>query len=174
MSTKSFLGITVEGDTITYRRAVAPQRPLEDLAPLIRTLLGDEMLHSFGWNQYTPYFNDGDPCLFGLGDPWFKTVNDVEPDDDEDEEGRDDFGIRYGHPSLGERKYEWATHVDGHRVKVFQPYAGPNEALYTACVALADAFESEAFDDVLLEAFGDHAEVVVRRDGIRVDFYEHS
>jgi len=25
------------------------------------------------WMQYTPYFNDGDACVFGLGDPYYLT-----------------------------------------------------------------------------------------------------
>src|SRR5690349_7857045 len=25
-------------------------------------------LKSFGWAQYTPYFNDGDECIFGVND----------------------------------------------------------------------------------------------------------
>ncbi len=39
--------------------------------------------------------------------------------------------------------------------------------------ALGDAIESEAFNDVLLDAFGDHAKVRFRRTGITVDSYSH-
>ena len=36
-----------------------------------------KLIDSFGWTQYTPYFNDGDTCEFGVhaDDPY---VNDVD------------------------------------------------------------------------------------------------
>src|ERR1044072_2458439 len=27
------------------------------------------VVSKFGWTQYTPYFNDGDECVFGIGEP---------------------------------------------------------------------------------------------------------
>lgn len=37
------------------------------------------------WTQYTPYFNDGDPCKFGVNEPYVK-IGDVEGEfEDEDE-----------------------------------------------------------------------------------------
>lgn len=33
----------------------------------------DPRIEAVGWRQYTPYFNDGDPCKFSIdGDLWFK------------------------------------------------------------------------------------------------------
>lgn len=51
MTTKthtSFLGIPVEGD-ITHGDKRTEQRPLSELEPLIRAVLGDDYIHSFGW-----------------------------------------------------------------------------------------------------------------------------
>jgi hypothetical protein len=59
------------------------------------------------------------------------------------------------------------------RRKVYGPYEGDHQQSFTACAALADAIDSGAFEDVLLEAFGDHARVTVRAAGITVDTYEH-
>lgn len=46
-----------------------------------------EGLKSFGWLQYTPYFNDGDPCEFGVccDRDWDMTLNGVCERDFEDE-----------------------------------------------------------------------------------------
>lgn len=30
-----------------------------------------EKVIAIGWTQYTPYFNDGDPCTFSIGDPFY-------------------------------------------------------------------------------------------------------
>jgi hypothetical protein len=44
-----------------------------------------ENLEAVRWNQYTPYFNDGDACTFGVGDVTYKaTDGDPEGGDYED------------------------------------------------------------------------------------------
>jgi hypothetical protein len=173
MSHISFLGIPVEGE-ITKASRKAAQKPLSELEPLIRAVIDDPTIHSFGWTQATPYFNDGDPCVFSVHEPWFLTVDDeakLEFDEDgycEDFE-EDTYSVMYGgHPTLGERDYDWVN-----REKVYKSYAGPDEARYDRCLDLAKAFDSEAFDDVLLDSFGDHARITVKRDGITVESYEH-
>lgn len=52
-------------------------------------------------------------------------------------------------------------------------YEGPDEARFDRCMELNRALESGAFDNVLLEHFGDHAMITVRKDGIEVKFYDH-
>lgn len=175
MSTPSFLGIPIEGD-ISRGMKKEKQRPLSELEPLLRAVLDDELIHSFGWNQYTPYFNDGEPCVFRVGETWFKTIHDVKSDDgDEDDyEGRDKYSVTYStHPTLGRRDYDWNNTRDGQRLKEWKSYEGSHEQTWMNCHALAEAVDSEAFDDVLLEAFGDHADIEITRDGIKVDTYEH-
>lgn len=168
---RSFLGITVEG-AIKYNKPQITQKPLSELEPLIRAVLADEFFASFGWHQYTPYFNDGEPCVFRVGEPWFRTVEDIRRADsgehfDYDVEDDYTYNIGYSaHPTLGGRDRDWQT-------REVQDYVGEHETLYDACVALASAIESGAFESVLLEAFGDHAEITVTRDGITVDSYEH-
>lgn len=168
----NFLGIPVEGD-INRGSGRTEQRPLSELEPLLRAVIDDDGISDFGWTQYTPYFNDGDPCIFGVGEPWFRTPADVTPrsdddEDDEDEDGPDEmyqFEL-HGHPTLA------AEHWDGERyVKVERDEA--TLARYARCKALSAAIGSGAFDDVLLDAFGDHANVRVRSTGITVDEYSH-
>ncbi|MCM0676029.1 hypothetical protein NCC78_15210 [Micromonospora phytophila] len=159
MSHVSFLGIPVEGKITRGHRV--PQRPLEELRPLLRALLDDEAVTEFGWRQYTPYFNDGEPCVFGVQEVWVRTTGDGP--------GADPHDLQVGeyanpHPSLGGRR--WASAGPG-------PYRGDDEPRYQRAYALAEALEAGSFDDVLVETFGDHADVTVRREGIQVQFYEH-
>lgn len=213
--THNFLGIPIDGSITRGDRRV-PQRPLSELEPLIRAVLEDPTMHSFGWTQYTPYFNDGEPCIFDVNEPWFRTVADVEnadraeareqrerglaamrvavnagtlhPDvlaraEEEAAEADEDYDYDYedndsfvlssyggGHPTLGKRDrtfdFESRTHING-------AYTGPDEARYDRVRALADAIEGGAFDDVLLDAFGDHAQITVTRDGVTVREYSH-
>ncbi|GAA0641570.1 hypothetical protein GCM10009548_02250 [Streptomyces malaysiensis subsp. malaysiensis] len=162
-SRRSFLGIPVEGD-ITEGATRVDQKPIEELRPIMQAVLDDPTIIEFGWRQYTPYFNDGDPCEFSAYGLWVRT--DADEGDDIDEY---DLEVD-SHRTLGKvpwvyseeaRKYERGT------------YEGPDEARYDRCQALDGAIQGGAFEHVLLEAFGDHASITVRREGIEVDFYAH-
>lgn len=176
---KNFLGIPVEGD-ITRGSSRKAQRPLAELEPLLRAVLNDPRIHTIGWTQYTPYFNDGEPCEFSVGQPWFTTTglpkldeetgaptdqHDLGEDDDDFEGYSYEMSTYSRHPTLGG--------VLSRYNQPEQPYAGPDEALWNACKELSDAIEGGEFEDELLEAFGDHAEVRIRASGITVDGYSH-
>ncbi len=162
---RNFLGLTVEGD-ITQGSTRVEQRPVEDLQPTLQAVLDDPTILEFGWRQYTPYFNDGEPCKFSIYGLWVRTNTD---------EDTDDLNLDSGHPSLGEEPYIEVADPSraGGRTWKKGPYQGPDQARYERCHALRRAIEGGEFENVLLAAFGDHAAVTVRRDGIQVDFYEH-
>lgn len=97
------------------------------------------------WSQYTPYFNDGDECVFRVNDPYFKFVG------DESDEGYDTWSMcheTYG-PTPGTVSVETKA----------------------SCEKLAEALN--AIEDALNELFGDHVEVVVTPDGVEVEEYSH-
>lgn len=108
------------------------------------------------WNQYTPYFNDGDACVFSLGDVWYLNR---EPE-------KEDFEINpwdeNGEPGTG-----W---MDG---------GGSNKspkALKQRFSAFANKLDK--LGDMLESVFGDHIEVFVYRDkaGVlktKVSEYDH-
>jgi hypothetical protein len=109
-------------------------------------------LDSFGWTQYTPYFNDGDECVFGvhIDEPDFNGENSY------------DLG------TIHKTKYEM---VGGKYENVTNPDYDPE---------LGNAFEAvreflATFDEPdYRELFGDHKKVTVRRDGaLDIDDYEH-
>jgi hypothetical protein len=163
---KNFLGIPVQGD-ITPGTTRVEQKPIEELQPILQAVLDDSTIVEFGWRQYTPYFNDGDPCEFSAHGLWVRTT--------EDEGADEDVLEMWGHRTLGKATTVWGD-VDPatkRRVVVSETYEGPDRARYDRCKALEKAVEGGAFEVVLLEAFGDHAEVTVRKDGIEVEFYSH-
>lgn len=166
--TTSFLGIPVEGDIVRGDKK-PDQRPLEEFSPLVQAVLDDEHVTGFGWRQYTPYFNDGDPCVFGAHGLRVRTVEDGDESSGEDDEDGDEdkLDLDY-HPTLSPRRWnEKAGRFEDIDL------APGKAATYARCRALADAIDSGEFDEVLLEAFGDHADIAVKRDGITVEFYEH-
>lgn len=196
---KNFLGIPVTGEIRGADRRV-PQRPLEELAPLMQAVLDDPAITWFAWTQYTPYFNDGDPCVFSVSGELGVGVREISagqlkpatgPSYDDhgvligetgngdggelDEDDEDDFLPGYfdgvnDNKLLGKRVASWDHEAETHDIG---EYIGPDEARYDRCLALEDALGSGAFDDVLLEHFGDHCTVTVTRTGIEVMEFSH-
>lgn len=101
---------------------------------------------SVKWNQYTPYFNDGNPCTFRADDP---TIGLIDSDYDCDDYTRVDF---------------WD--VEGYEETV----PGLTKI---ALGALNDLWKEIPYD-MLLQAFGDHVKITVLHDGTwSVDDYDH-
>ena len=106
------------------------------------------------WSQYTPYFNDGDECVFGVNEPVFSNCEDTnlvsswgEYDGDEND-GMFVFQGTWGLPDEFKSKEHLFQEMDS-----------------LICAS--------AMREVMLGAFGDHCEVTVTKDGIDVDHYEH-
>jgi hypothetical protein len=161
--TDKFLGIPIEGSIIRADKR-RTQQPLEEFQPLVVAVLQDPTVVEFGWAQYTPYFNDGDPCVFSADSFWVRLDSDT--DDTERWEMEID-GERK--EALGRRPLlSWK---DGKAT--YGPFTGSDEERYDRVMALNDAVVGGSFDDALLEAFGDHAEVTLRKDKIIIDTYSH-
>jgi hypothetical protein len=113
-------------------------------------------IDSFTWRQYTPYFNDGDTCEFGVyaDDP---NIND-----------EDIYDIEW---------YDWKYkyHLRGDKEYANLLTDNPNIDLVEC--QLVDDFTKviEGIPvDFLKDLFGDHCLVTIHRDGsIDVTEYEH-
>lgn len=107
------------------------------------------------WTQYTPYFNDGEPCEFGVGDVYFTTTpaKDLEGSYGEEDDG-----------DLRERIWDWDAKP---------PRRLPNP-IFTEQMASDFAAVREMIHTLdLLAIFGDHVWVKVSRDGAVAEEYEH-
>jgi hypothetical protein len=107
------------------------------------------------WAQYTPYFNDGDECVFNVYDVNFTNATGDDLDD-----------VSTWGEYEGENESVWCeSHV--HNLKDKEGVdAG-------SCEAFAGLIGSYDMRDVMQEMFGDHISVTITRDGIDVDDYEH-
>lgn len=95
------------------------------------------------WVQYTPYFNDGDPCVFK-----YRSLD----------------AYPFGFSETPEAQEEG---LDG--TKWYGDYFPTDK--YPLLKQMDDVFRES--EDLLLFMFGDHVEVTVTRDGLTVDWYEH-
>ncbi len=128
------------------------------------------------WTQYTPYFNDGDACIFRLGGLELK-VN-VEAMAEDVQKLLDNHSEEYGHeedcaanllshfPVSEKSKWNTVTKANAHR------------DLTASEQSLADDFDSlksslGSVEQVLEVVLGDHCLVTATPDGFEVTEYDH-
>lgn len=116
----------------------------------------NEKIKALKWTQYTPYYNDGDPCVFSVYDITFTNT------DDADELANVSPYGDYG----GETEGIFATSTYGLEKEV-------DKKTFQACKDIEKILCSDAMEDVMETAFGDHVEVTVTKTGIQVDEYDH-
>lgn len=121
------------------------------------------------WTQYTPYFNDGEECVFRAHTEYFY-VN-----------GADSYGDTIwgyhdddfeGEPVLksDELDYDWHTNAGtGKREKVYKHPESRSLKIHNAIKGFLEQLD----DDDYKTMFGDHAMVVVSKDKVTVEEYEH-
>ncbi|MGW2713699.1 hypothetical protein ACWC4J_32700, partial [Streptomyces sp. NPDC001356] len=142
---RNFLGMPVSGE-IREGSTRTDQKPVEELAPLMQALLDDPTIVEFGWTQYTPYFNDGDVCEFGVNELWVRTTEEIDTEECE----YDSYDLElWGHPSLGRKRGEYRGEWP-RRVWVDLEYEGPNEDRYDRAHALSRALTSGSYEKALL------------------------
>ena len=111
---------------------------------------------SITWRQYTPYFNDGDPCYFSVHEMTLEmNEGEEETDEETDEEVDEDEDEDYGD---GEYDSYSLSRSDNPDLKQMGEDLGELEGIP---------------DDVLEHVFGDHVKVTATRDGFDVTEYSH-
>jgi hypothetical protein len=106
------------------------------------------------WTQYTPYFNDGDACEFGVGDVYVSSSPDcnhwgeINEDDDDDVVGT---GASF----------------------VYSHYQLNGLTGWDDVSAILDFMQSPVGAEILEFSLGDHAVVKVTPNGISVEEYNH-
>ena len=103
---------------------------------------------SFVWSQYTPYFNDGEPCYF--------RVNEVEVrvplTEGETRAEEDDYGDRYA----------WGDNDQSENL---------SKDLQEDALAISSFIERQ--DDLMETLYGDHAIVTLSAAGASIESYDH-
>ena len=117
-------------------------------------------LESFGWTQYTPYFNDGDSTIFRANTNYIK-IND-EYSDEADWINPTNI-VNWG--NWDRDKKEYVGRVEEENKKY-------NKELADACDEIIN-FLSKFDNDFYLSKFGDHAEVTVTKDKVDISDYDH-
>ena len=140
---------------LAEKRAALRQEAIAQIGSELKTFLDSHpAIDMFAWYQYTPYFNDGDECVFRVGDLHARLAG--EPDDSD------------------EREFESGS------LPWFEPHylKYNNEVVNLLPATTIEALQElvsvwrNAKDD-LYAAFGDHVRVYVSGTGIDVETFEH-
>jgi hypothetical protein len=115
---------------------------------------------SFGWSQYTPYFNDGDTCYFSVHTDYIYINGESA---DESNWINETNITNYGTWNREKKVYEGRTEV---------PNLNYDPDLSKANDEIRE-FLRNFDDDFFLAQFGDHAEITITADGISIDECEH-
>ena len=122
----------------------------EDLKPVLQELVSSKEgdgVKGIRWTQFTPYFNDGDPCLFGVRTVRVRLGSTAEDEGEYGDGYISWFDIKYG-----------STKVD--------------EATTNLVSQIGEIVKSVP-DDVMEAAFGDGVQVTVTAGSVDVEEYEH-
>lgn len=117
-------------------------------------------LESFGWTQYTPYFNDGDTCIFSPHTNYLK-INDEWVDDS-----------AWVGENITTNWGKWNQQLRIYEGRVEEPNPNYNEELSKANSEIVD-FLSKFDDDFYLSKFGDHSEITITKDSLTIEDYDH-
>lgn len=115
-------------------------------------------LTDISWTQYTPYFNDGAECVFHCSGSFY--INRFGPDPENP------------HPNANDYKhYEDREHY-------FSPYSKTNAPATDAPWEARAAYDMHQIiqalgEPLMKDIFGDHAQIIIGRDKIVVEHYEH-
>ena len=107
------------------------------------------------WQQYTPFFNGGDVCEFGVSDP----------------------SVQLDHQSLGSNPDDFEKERNGDIfIEGFYSKGSPSEGEKRGREILDDVrtVHNSFLQEMFEITFGDHVEVTIRRSGeVKVKEYEH-
>jgi hypothetical protein len=178
---KTFFGVPIEGDPQYSSEQRIAQRPAQELWEALQPVIQHPKFQGLRWEQYTPFFADGDPCVFGIRGGARAVLAGMDEEDDGGDYGDAfvtlphtyDYGDEnvnqlFGLWNRGQYNRETRTYGEGS----WKQEPEDHEFIHQLS-KVCEMINSGAFNDALLKAFGDHATVTVRRDKIEIDSYEH-
>lgn len=161
-STRRDGGPRITFDAAIEEMAAAKREAAERGKELIESVIGkffddNPRAKIVSWEQYTPYFNDGDVCAFGM-----REVN-VFIDGISNESDSDWDWLPYV-PS-GRGTSDWSR-------KVWDEWEARSEEDKDAIIRATEfASKLASVEEFLEAAFGDHVRITARREGIFVEGY---
>jgi hypothetical protein len=120
------------------------------------------------WTQYSPFWNDGEECVFSVNTPTFTNatgndLNDVTGWGEYDGDNDDIWAV-------DNLPYVLTSGRDYYETNKQKILAGPAVDV-ESCKLFSDLIQSSEFENVMLAMFDNHVKVIATRDGFDVEEY---
>ena len=158
----------IAGEVNRSERRKYDQYDAESFLREVDKLLSVDGIDGIAWSQYTPYFNDGDVCEFGLHGAAVKLSADFNIEEGIETEAylQNADGAYFSEYDLYvyPEKGDWKN-------RLFEINGKSTKEIYDALIAFQKAMHNHL--DVLETNFGDHAEVFATKAGFWVEEHDH-
>jgi len=143
-------------------------------------------IKSIVWNQYTPYFNDGEECVFSVNSASFTNITDTDMmwelslgdvDTDELEEAALVVSSYDASYLVSDDLSSWGKERKADIIKQFES-AGVASLdrmveISNAVFEFNDIISDNNMEDVMRDTFGDHVMIMATIDGFNVEEFDH-
>lgn len=122
---------------------------IKEIVPLIQDFIKENNLEAVAWSQYSPYFNDGDPCTFSINEIYYV------------KSGIEEHGIPYKAWQFEDGNYELVTLYGD----------SEDKDLVDLCKSITDVINLN--EDAFEYEYDDGVTVVITKDDVQVEECEH-
>lgn len=158
-------------DKIRTELQKAEKSASKEIMDMLKELMANNpMLEAMRWHQYTPSFNDGEPCEFSIGELEFKFSDNINSeannkaeysdDEDSDDDSNSGFYDSYSIDDFLEKKTDILNHKEMSVLK---------KAIKDANKVFSKLCEMESQLETM---FGTNMEITVTKDGIETENYD--
>lgn len=158
-----FGGKVINGEINRYSEGPSVQDEPGVFLDALDRLLAVPGIEAVKWQQYTPYFNDGEACTFRIYSAYVKIAGD---EDEEAGDYGDGFRSSYDLYDLDRTNGRWDKIY--HQIGV-----ADSKVVSDALAEFESVLENGRHFVILNEKFGDPAEVTATVGGFSVEYYEH-
>jgi hypothetical protein len=153
-------------DKIRDELTKAEKSAAKDIMGLLKDLMGkNPNLTGMRWTQYTPHFNDGDACEFGINEPEYQFGLPTPAKDEDEDDGYGSNEGWYDSYQIDEDFFKKRTDVINFKeIPAVQKSVKEAHQVWEKLTSM---------DKQLQTMFGDGVQVTVTADGVEVEEYDH-
>lgn len=139
----------------------------KDIMEILKKMMNDNpLIAGVMWQQYTPGFNDGEPCVFTTNGPFIKFDEKVSGAGDKNADYEDESNDGYM-----DANYDIDNDFYDKKADIFN--FKEIKALKAAVKDVCKVYNYlEAMDSCLQDMFGDGVQVFVTKDGVETEDYD--
>lgn len=169
--TDTFFDKPIDGDITHYTEGLAEQHDPKEFMDALDALINLNGVQAVRWSQSTPYFNDGDACVFGVNGFEVRLEVDAELDEPDPDEYDFDNQTWRGEWELYRIDPDITGLLSYQERKSYLVNGFDTTEIYNAIEKMDNL--AQHHEIVLSEKFGDPAQVVYDGESFKVEYYDH-